>query len=85
MIYVVVRLPRQKFQSGKICEPKAPVYLSLVDPGGVIPCTSTSRTVKFCMRGTEAAQALVYDRIFQEEILESEKEGRDVASLGVAT
>lgn len=37
------------------------------------------------MRGTEAAQALVYDRIFQEEILESEKEGRDVASLGVAT
>lgn len=76
MIYIVVRLPSQKFQSGKICEPKAPVYLNLVEAGGVIPCRSTSRTVKFCMRGTEAAQALVNDGIFQDEILGSGKRGQ---------
>lgn len=37
------------------------------------------------MRGTEKAEALVYVEIFQGEIRESEKEGRDGANLGIAT
>lgn len=45
---------------------------------------SMSRTVKFCMGGTEKAQALMLDRVFQDKILGSEKEHRGAAGSGVA-
>lgn len=37
------------------------------------------------MGGTEKAQTLVYDEVFEDEILGNEKGGRDAASSGVAT